>query len=77
LKKRKELLFLFYKFLPDKFHMTPPQKSPSRLNREWHLANRMPPKATPEQRALWHIDHAKHCACRKMPDNIKKLIKEY
>jgi hypothetical protein len=46
------------------------------LNREWHRQNRMPPRATREQRIKWH---AAACSCRPVPDAIKldveKLLK--
>ena len=43
----------------------------SKLNAEWHLAHRMPPKATLEQRLAWHLEHAQHCGCREMPASIR------
>ena len=43
----------------------------SKLNAGWHLAHRMPPKATLEQRLEWHVEHAKHCGCREMPAPIR------
>jgi hypothetical protein len=50
------------------------------INREWHLGNRMPKNATPEQRLRWHLEHQKNCACRKMPEKMlekmKKAVKE-
>ncbi|WP_082077268.1 hypothetical protein [Bradyrhizobium sp. LTSPM299] len=49
------------------------------LNKEWHRQNRMPPRATREQRIKWHAAHAMACACRAVPDSIKldveKLLK--
>jgi hypothetical protein len=51
----------------------------SALNKEWHRTNRMPPKATREQRIEWHAAHARVCGCREIPDSIKpdvaKLLK--
>ena len=44
-----------------------------KLNKEWHLTHRMPKNPTMEQRITWHTDHAKHCACRPIPE---KLIEE-
>ncbi len=41
-----------------------------KLNREWHVQNRMPVKANLEQRIRWHQEHVKHCACRPMPATI-------
>ena len=37
------------------------------INKEWHLANKMPKNPTEEQRVTWHFEHAKHCRCR-LPD---------
>jgi hypothetical protein len=49
------------------------------LNREWHLAHRMPQKATREQRIKWHAAHAAACGCRAIPESIRldveKLLK--
>ena len=50
---------------------------PSTLNREWHLAHRMPARATLDQRMRWHAAHAKHCACRKMPPSIAAELKRW
>ena len=41
------------------------------LNREWHLAHRMPAKATREQRIKWHVAHAAECGCRAIPESIR------
>ncbi len=53
-----------------------PTKPTTKLNRERHLAHKMPAKPTEEQRVQRHIEHSKHCKCREMPENIKKLIEE-
>jgi hypothetical protein len=51
------------------------------LNKEWHRLNRMPPKATREQRIKWHAAHASACGCRPIPESIRqdveKLVKSY
>ncbi|MGG9960819.1 hypothetical protein [Ferruginibacter sp. SUN106] len=47
-----------------------------KFNKEWHQANRMPEKPTPQQRIQWHIAHAQHCHCRPMPESIKAEIKK-
>jgi hypothetical protein len=44
------------------------------LNREWHLANPMPTRATFEQRMDWHEQHAKVCHCREMPPSIREAL---
>ena len=46
------------------------------INREWHSKYKMPPKATLNQRIQWHVDHARECACRPIPTNLLKLLKE-
>ncbi|WP_426440016.1 hypothetical protein [Bradyrhizobium genosp. P] len=49
------------------------------LNKEWHRQNRMPLRASREQRIKWHAAHAAACSCRPVPDTIKldveKLLK--
>lgn len=48
---------------------------PSKLNREWHLAHKMPKNATLEQRVEWHMEHLKHCACRTdLPPAVAEAI---
>jgi hypothetical protein len=47
-----------------------------KLNKEWHLAHRMPKNPTEEQRIHWHIEHAKHCQCREIPSWLKTEIKK-
>jgi hypothetical protein len=47
-----------------------------KLNKEWHLAHRMPKNATIEQRIAWHIEHKKNCNCRDMPDRLKLEMKK-
>lgn len=46
------------------------------INREWHLKNRMPKNATPEQRLRWHMEHEKHCACRKMTEEMRGKLEK-
>jgi hypothetical protein len=46
-----------------------------KINKEWHLANKMPKKASFEQRVEWHRAHLKHCSCRSdLPPDIAKAI---
>jgi hypothetical protein len=40
------------------------------INKEWHEENRMPPKATIEERIRWHAEHVKNCPCRGAPDKV-------
>jgi len=45
-----------------------------KLNREWHLAHKLPRNASREQRLMWHAEHAANCACREMPPDIRKEL---
>ena len=47
----------------------------SPMNKLWHAENKMPPKATPEQRIQWHKEHQKHCACREVSKSLLSRIK--
>ena len=47
------------------------------INKDWHLSHKMPQNPTLKERVEWHVEHAKVCNCRKMPDSIKELIKTY
>lgn len=48
----------------------------SKINAEWHLKNKMPEKATTEQRIKWHLEHVKNCECRPIPDKLLSEIKK-
>lgn len=45
-----------------------------KINREWHEANKMPPKATDEQRIAWHKEHIQHCSCAPIPKGVLALM---
>ena len=47
-----------------------------KLNKEWHEQHPMPKNPTLEQRLQWHVQHAKACACREVPDAILKELKK-
>jgi hypothetical protein len=47
-----------------------------KINKEWHLANKMPKNPTEEERLAWHIAHAQNCACREMPPALAKRVAE-
>jgi hypothetical protein len=47
-----------------------------KLNKTWHEAHRMPKNPTLEQRLAWHVEHARNCACRFMPESIKAELKK-
>lgn len=52
------------------------KKAISKLNKEWHLAHRIPNNATIEERIAWHLEHSKNCCCRPIPDKLKAAIKK-
>jgi hypothetical protein len=45
------------------------------MNKVWHAENKMPAKATLEERIQWHREHQLHCACRKAPKSLSPHIK--
>lgn len=47
-----------------------------KLNKEWHEKNKMPKNPSLEQRIKWHLEHAKHCTCRPIPDKLLDAIKK-
>jgi len=47
-----------------------------KINKTWHLKNKMPKNPTLEQRLKWHKDHAKNCQCRPISEKLSLLIKE-
>lgn len=46
-----------------------------KINKEWHLKNKMPKNPTVQQRIEWHREHLKYCSCRKPTEAINKLMK--
>jgi hypothetical protein len=47
-----------------------------KINKEWHLQNKMPKNPTFEQRVKWHLEHQKNCTCRPVPEKLVKEMKE-
>ena len=47
------------------------------INKEWHAKNRMPANPTVDQRMTWHIEHAKHCTCRPIPEKLAAEISRW
>lgn len=47
----------------------------NKINKEWHLENKMPKNPTLEQRIKWHQGHAKNCACWPIPSKLLGEIK--
>ena len=46
----------------------------SRINKQWHDANRMPKNPSVEQRIQWHVQHAQSCVCRPIPPKLQEII---
>ncbi len=46
------------------------------MNRDWHLAHPIPPRATEAERIAWHIEHAAECACRRIPDPLVQRMRD-
>jgi hypothetical protein len=47
-----------------------------RLNRDWHRENRLPRRATLDERIAWHLAHQRHCACRAIPGKLLGVLRE-
>jgi len=45
------------------------------VNTDWHAANPMPKNPTMDERVRWHNEHASECACRPIPETIKKEMR--
>ena len=48
----------------------------SKINAEWHQANRMPKNPTLEQRLQWHLEHMRHCSCRELTPELRQQLEE-
>jgi len=46
------------------------------INKDWHLANKMPKNPSLDQRINWHLEHSKNCDCRALGGKILKEIKK-
>ncbi len=46
------------------------------MNKEWHKANKLPQKASLEDRIRWHVAHAGNCGCRPVPKSLLAEIKK-
>lgn len=47
-----------------------------KINKEWHLMNKMPKNPTFEMRVQWHLEHQKNCNCRPIPQKLLEEMKE-
>ncbi|AEM69497.1 hypothetical protein Murru_0443 [Allomuricauda ruestringensis DSM 13258] len=45
-----------------------------KLNKNWHIANKMPKNPTIYERIEWHLEHQKNCECRDIPEKLKLEI---
>lgn len=52
------------------------KKIMGKINKEWHLNNKMPKNPTLDQRVTWHVDHARNCTCRALDGKILEEIKK-
>jgi hypothetical protein len=48
-----------------------------KINKEWHEKNKMPKNPSLDERMKWHIEHAKNCTCRPIPDKLKAEIENW
>ncbi len=44
------------------------------MNADWHARHVMPKPATTAQRIAWHVEHAKECGCRPIPEPLQREI---
>ena len=44
------------------------------MNRDWHKANPMPPRATFDQQVAWHREHMEACGGRQPPAKVAEAI---
>jgi hypothetical protein len=48
------------------------------MNTEWHEQNRMPDDAGMAQRIKWHLEHARECGCRPIPESVlAEILKRF
>ena len=50
-------------------------KTNMKINKEWHLKNRMPKNPKFEERVKWHLAHQKNCSCRPIPEKLLNEMK--
>lgn len=46
------------------------------INKDWHLANKMPKNPNLDQRVKWHVEHARNCNCRQLHGKILAEIQK-
>jgi hypothetical protein len=47
---------------------------PRKMNKQWHEQHVMPKNPSLDERVAWHVDHAKQCGCREIPESIRKEL---
>lgn len=47
-----------------------------KINKEWHLQNKMPSNASDQQRIAWHTEHVLHCSCAPIPKGVQALMEK-
>lgn len=47
-----------------------------KINAEWHLKHKMPKNPTMDERIKWHLEHQKHCSCRKISGKLAEEMKK-
>jgi len=48
-----------------------------KINKNWHLKNKMPRNPTPKEKLRWHLEHAKNCACRPLTKEFLTKLKKF
>jgi hypothetical protein len=48
----------------------------SKINKEWHLKNKMPENASIDERIKWHLAHQQNCQCRKIEGELAEEMKK-
>ena len=48
-----------------------------KINVEWHKKHKMPKNPSFEERAKWHLEHAKECSCRAISDKLKRELEAH
>ena len=46
------------------------------INAAWHNRHPMPKNPTERERMAWHLAHARECACRAIPDALRRAMDE-
>ncbi|MBL7931608.1 MAG: hypothetical protein JNL60_06895 [Bacteroidia bacterium] len=46
------------------------------INKVWHLKHKMPKNPSIDERIAWHLEHQKHCNCRKISGKLAEEMKK-